>query len=227
MLDFEIVAPHNSQQPSHFCVILHGLGDSMNGWKPMAGEFAVDGLAYIFINAPDAYGPGFSWFPYPGINGPQDDYAGLQKAIARSRELLLETITHCQKELSISSDKIILLGFSQGCVMVMDTALRSNVPYAGVLGISGGLPLITDYPDAFGEAIHEHPYLMTHGIYDDVLDMSVTKSGVTALQAMDVEVDWREYHKAHSLDPVKEIPEMRAWLQKVMGVGSGSGQTSV
>ena len=30
------------------------------------------------------------------------------------------------------------------------------------------------------------------------------------------EVDWREYSQAHSLDPVKEIPEIVEWFAKVM-----------
>ena len=141
---------------------------------------------------------------------------GLQKAIGSSREQILETIAHVQEQINLSSDKMILMGFSQGCVMMLDLALRSDVPYAGVLGISGGLPLISDYPDAFGDAVHEHPYMMTHGIFDEVLEMKGTKSGVKELQAMDVEVDWREYNKAHSLDPAKEIPEIVEWFAKVM-----------
>ncbi|NRA37044.1 MAG: hypothetical protein HRU15_02795 [Planctomycetes bacterium] len=95
-----------------------------------------------FFHAPDLCVFSYSWFPYPGINGPQDDYEGLQKAIGSSREQILETIDHIQSQIKFDSDKLILMGFSQGCVMMMDLALRRPIQKLN----SGSIVVIQCFP---------------------------------------------------------------------------------
>ncbi len=209
MLTYDRVGPAKA---SHYCLVLHGLGDSMEGWRGIVPELGLKDITFFLVNAPDDYFGGFSWFPYPGINGPIEDRSGLSPAIARSRDLLLETIQHLMQECDFTQDQLFLMGFSQGCVMAMDTALRSDQRYAGILGISGALPLMDEYPAAFGKAVHQQNYFMTHGNYDDVIPLHTTQAQVEALKALDVKLDWNCYDKAHGLDPYKELGDIRAWF---------------
>lgn len=209
MLTYDRIGP---QDPALYCLILHGLGDSMEGWKSIIPELGLSDIGFLFVNAPEPYFTGYSWFPsiYSGNSSYQDMEAG----ISRSRELLNQSIEHFMQQYGFDRSQLVLMGFSQGCIMVMDTALRSDAAYAGVLGISGDLPLIQDYPDAFGAAATAHPYLMTHGHFDEVIDLLGTRGRVKQLQDLGVNVDWREYEKAHGVDPYKELPEIKAWFEE-------------
>ena len=84
-------------------VMLHGLGDSIEGFRWMPEAINLPWLNYLLVNAPDDYYGGFSWFD---INDP---VAG----VARSRKLLFTLLD----ELAVKKyppELITLGGFSQG-----------------------------------------------------------------------------------------------------------------
>ena len=64
-------------------MVLHGLGDSIEGWRWLPGALDLPGLNYLLVNAPDEYYGGYSWFDYPGDIVP---------GIHRSRKLLFELL---------------------------------------------------------------------------------------------------------------------------------------
>ncbi|MFW5750698.1 MAG: alpha/beta hydrolase [Planctomycetota bacterium] len=203
---------------SHWCMVLHGLGDSMQGWMPVASDLAIDHLGYIFVDAPDPYHGGYSWFPVPGLSDdvstPEDMHAG----IARSRGLLCELIAAVCQRLGISCQRLFLLGFSQGCLMTMDTGLRHDQRFAGLVGISGWLSLQAGIDAALGPAARKQDVLWTHGNEDQLLPLSNTQRVVERLQQAGVDIDWRVYPKEHTLDPHAELPDLRRWLaERVAG----------
>lgn len=209
MLTYDLIAAPN---PKLYCLVLHGLGDSMEGWKSVIPELGLSEVSFIFVNAPDPYFTGFSWFP--SIYSGNSSYEDMEAGITKSRALLNESIEHFCEQYGFTKSQLILMGFSQGCIMAMDTGLRSDEAYAGVLGISGDIPLIADFPDAFGSAHNAHPYLMTHGHFDEVIDLMGTRGRVKQLQDLGVNVDWREYDKGHHADPRRELPELSAWINE-------------
>ena len=50
-------------------VVLHGLGDSSEGWEWLPQELQLPWMNYLLVNAPDEYFSGRSWF---GIRFPMD-----------------------------------------------------------------------------------------------------------------------------------------------------------
>ncbi len=72
------------QVPSRaLLIVLHGLGDSSQGWEWLPGELRLPWLEYALVNAPDSYYGGYSWYDLPGDAGP---------GVRRSRELLRHLI---------------------------------------------------------------------------------------------------------------------------------------
>ena len=68
------------QVPSRaLLIVLHGLGDSSQGWEWLPGELRLPWLEYALVTAPDPYYGGYSWYDLPGDAGP---------GVRRSRELL-------------------------------------------------------------------------------------------------------------------------------------------
>ncbi len=216
MLLHNLVPPRKPSSQSYYCLVLHGLGDSMEGWKPVADELQLDALGWCFVQAPMPYYGGWSWFDIYPNRSVNDEH------IREHRGELIAFIDHLVKKLSLPSERLFVMGFSQGCLMTMDMGLRANRRFAGLIGISGFLSMLDEYPSAFGSALREQHILWTHGLYDGVLPLAVSRRISERLLAMGVPIDWREYAKEHSLDPVRELGDLRAFLKRRMDAGIGS-----
>lgn len=198
------------------CLVLHGLGDSMQGWMPVTQALPVPGLRWGFCNAPTPYYGGYSWYRIPGMTGPDDTEAEQLADLASSRAALEELIAHLIAAEGIDPAALILLGFSQGCAMVLDHALGSDRRYAGVVGISGYLPEPGRFPAAFGSAAEDQRILQTHGRLDPVVPIDMARAGRDHLQGLGIEIDWREYAKEHGVDPEHELADLTAWMDQVL-----------
>jgi predicted esterase len=47
-------------------IMLHGLGDSMEGYRWMPEALNLPWLNYLLVNAPDPYYGGYSWYDFAG-----------------------------------------------------------------------------------------------------------------------------------------------------------------
>ncbi len=210
MLHYEITPPRGRSNGYHV-LVLHGLGDSMHGWMPAVPLFACDELGWCFADAPEQYGPygGYSWFDLGPDMTP--DLAG----VVHSRHLLGELIDHLLDELDIPSEQLIVMGFSQGCLMALDQALRGDRRFAGVVGISGWVHGLEDFPTGFGTAAQNQRLFVTHGRHDELLPIDLVRMQIEQLRDLGVPLAWAEYDKAHTLDPEHEAPDIRAFLRAV------------
>lgn len=193
--------------PSKWVMVLHGLGDSKDGWKPVADYLALPNTGWIFVQAPDCYHEGWSWFDLR-LPDPRPD----QTQVIRSRTRLRELLTHLETTREIRCEDLTLMGFSQGCLMAMAVGLTHDRPFAGVVGISGWVADLESYPAALGKAADQQRILMTHGDQDQVIPIAVTRPQVVRLQGLGLDLTWCEYQKAHGLDTERELGEVRAFL---------------
>src|SRR5439155_11821011 len=104
-------------------IMLHGLGDSLEGYRWFPEAINLPWLNYLLVNAPDEYYGGYSWYDFAG-----DMAAGVQ----RSSRLLFDLLD-AQSAKVVPSDQIILGGFSQGCLMSLEVGLRYPRKLAGLL----------------------------------------------------------------------------------------------
>jgi phospholipase/carboxylesterase len=217
MLEYELIparTPPRDRAAAWHCLVLHGIGDSMAGWIPVADELGLDELGFVFANAPQSYYGGFSWFDIAPDFSPDDDH------VRHSRALLGELIDQLLTRLGIPAGHLFLMGFSQGSLMVMDTALREQRCFAGLVVISGFMTMLDEFPAAFGAAGKKQDILMTHGTDDPLIPIRFARQIKDRLVKLGVAIDWREYAKVHTLDPVRELPDIRAWLERRMRAGA-------
>jgi phospholipase/carboxylesterase len=167
-------------------------------------------VGFVLVEAPIPYYDGFAWFDL----SPETFTTGQVDAanVRASRVALAETIAHVGKEVGATQDKMVLMGFSQGGLMVMDAGLHADAPFAGIVCISGFIGMIEEFPAVFGDSAKNQKMLMTHGIQDHVVPMAFTKRQWQRLRDLGVPVEWREYVKDHGLDDRREIPEIRAFV---------------
>ena len=48
MLIHDLIPPQRQTAEPFYCLVLHGLGDSANGWKPVAAELRIPELGWCF-----------------------------------------------------------------------------------------------------------------------------------------------------------------------------------
>src|SRR5438034_952155 len=108
-------------------IMLHGLGDSIEGYRWMPEALGLPWLNYLLVNAPDQYFGGYSWYDFIGDIAP---------GVERSRKLIFQLLD-AQRERGFPAEQIVLSGFSQGSLMSLEVGLRYPHLLAGIVGISG------------------------------------------------------------------------------------------
>ncbi len=195
----------------HSVIWLHGLGADGNDFLPLLPELRIPagkGVRFVFPNAPRmpvTVNNGYvmpAWYDIYGM----DLLAKIDvDGILASADYLLKLV---DEEISkgIAPENILLAGFSQGGVIALAAALRSDLPLAGVMALSTYLPKAVP----LGSQVPRHIF-QAHGRMDDVVPWQAARDARERLEAMGHQVEWHEYDMAHSLC-AEEVADMREWM---------------
>lgn len=200
---------------------LHGLGADGYDFEPVAKQLlepeALPNARFILPHAPEmpvTRNNGYimpAWYDiYGAIPVKQEDEAGI-KASQRYIESLIQT----EISRGISSERIVLAGFSQGGAIALHTALRYPLQLAGVMALSTYLPLHHNLVAEAHVANKNIPIFMAHGVFDDVISLDMSKLSRNLLQDKQYSVNWHEYSMAHSVC-MEEIADIRTFLKQVL-----------
>jgi phospholipase/carboxylesterase len=185
-------------------LVLHGLGDSMAGytWLPLA--LRLSWLNYLLVNAPDPYYGGFSWYDYAGDARPGVD---------RSRGELF-SLLDAQRSAGFPTEQMFLFGFSQGCLMTLETGLRYPHVLAGLIGVSGYVldpeRLVTELSSV---ALRQR-VLITHGRQDPMIPFSEVRAQIQFLKSKGIDVQWEEFDKEHTIAGEPELGLIRKFVEQ-------------
>ena len=115
-------------------ILLHGRGSSADDIAGLARLFGGSHLAYLVPEAANN-----TWYPHRFFVPPAQNEPWLSSALAVIDTLVAEALAA-----GIPSDRIGLVGFSQGACLALDYAARHPRRYAFVAGLSGALIGPTD-----------------------------------------------------------------------------------
>jgi len=209
-------APH----PTHTVIWLHGLGADGNDFAPIVPELDLSGcppVRFVFPHAPvqpvSVHG-GMAmraWYDILTADlTSREDGDGIRVSEAHIRAV----IAH-ENARGIACERIVLAGFSQGCAMTLHTGLRLAQPLAGLIGLSGYLPLIDSVESARTQANAATPIFLAHGTDDPVVALPRAEAAHARLQALGYPVSWHTYPMAHSVCQA-ELADVAAFLRKVL-----------
>lgn len=199
--------PAGTEGARHLMVVLHGLGDSMEGYRWLPGVMNVPGLNYLLVNAPDEYYGGFSWFPYPPEH--------IDAEVKRSRELLFALLED-QERAGFPAGQTFLFGFSQGCLMSIEVGMRFRQRLAGIIGISGWAHEPQRLLAEQSPVAVEQRFLLTHGSMDPLLPATMVKECYDQLAAGGIQIEWKLYPKEHTIYGETELEAIRAFVNAGM-----------
>ncbi|MEQ1536639.1 MAG: dienelactone hydrolase family protein, partial [Burkholderiaceae bacterium] len=140
----------------------------------------------------------------------REDAAG----IAKSQQDIEALIAH-EVSRGIQPSKIVLAGFSQGCAIALHTGLRHPVKLAGIMALSGYLPLASTLAAERSAANASTPIYMAHGTQDPVVVLSRAEASRDVLAGLGYKVQWHTYPMPHSVHP-REIADISGFLKAVL-----------
>jgi phospholipase/carboxylesterase len=195
-----------SKTPSNkLMIVLHGRGDSSEGFLNLPDFIKIDEMNYLLFDAPFEYFGGHSWYQLPPNQLPGIEY---------SRRLLRESLNRlfCGE---FTPENSFLFGFSQGSLLTFEFGARYEKVLAGYIGVSGYVydtqRLITEKnPNATASS-----WLCTHGRFDNVLAYETTKTQISELQGSGWQIAFHSYDKEHTLDR-DELTMISGWIKERM-----------
>jgi phospholipase/carboxylesterase len=193
--------PAAEKNPKRLMIWLHGLGDSIEGYRWLPEIMKLPWLNYLLVNAPDEYYGGFSWFDYPDNMGP---------GILRSRKLLFELLDHWRAK---GFDEITLGGFSQGGLMTVDVGLRYPHKLAGLVDISGWVYEIEALLQELSPVARQQRLLITHGPFDPLIPFDPVREQAQTLKTARLNIEWHEFPKAHTIYGEEELAVIREFVR--------------
>lgn len=219
-MTLETIEIETAPNPRATILLMHGLGADGNDFVPIAQEMdlkAVGPVRFVFPNAPVipvTINGGYrmpAWYDILGTDlVRREDEAGLRQSHAA-----LEALLAREKTRGIPASRIVVAGFSQGCAMALMTGLRHAESLAGIVGLSGYLPLAATTATERHAANAATPIFLAHGQQDNVVQIDRAVASRDALQALGYSVQWHDYAMAHSVC-IEEIADLNRWLLQVL-----------
>jgi phospholipase/carboxylesterase len=203
MLDTELIEARKDAG-RRLMIVLHGLGDSMEGYRWLPEALQLPWLNYLLVNAPDQYYGGFAWYDIYNNPGP---------GIERSRKLLFELLD-TTREKKFPTEKTIVFGFSQGCLMSLEIGARYPHRLAGIVGISGYAHEPAKLALELSPQAREQRFLVTHGTQDPLIPVSQVRPQIELLKHGGLKIQWHEFQKAHTIAGEQELAVIRDFVQE-------------
>jgi predicted esterase len=188
-------------------ILIHGRGASAEDMIGLAQEFRTTDVAYV---APQA--PGNSWYPYSFLAPPQQNEPSLTAA--------LETIAQLAESLAeqgIGAERLVMLGFSQGACLALESAARNARRYAAIIGLSGGLIGPPGTPRDYPGSLAGTPVFLGCSDVDAHIPLERVHETAAVFRRMGASVDERIYKGMGHTVNVDELKAVRNLLGSPTG----------
>ncbi|MDP5137432.1 alpha/beta hydrolase [Rheinheimera baltica] len=199
-------------------VWLHGLGDSGHGFSPIVPELRLPadaGIRFLFPHAPErpvTVNGGMrmrAWYDIKTMElTSRADEEGVRESAAAVQQLLDKLISD-----GISSERIILAGFSQGGVIALHLLARLPYKLAGVMALSTYMCAPEKIKEEANSVNKSTPVLVAHGSQDPVVPLFAGQQAYHVLKNAGFNPSWHEYKMPHSVC-AQEVADISSFIQR-------------
>ncbi|KAJ1661893.1 hypothetical protein IW140_006343 [Coemansia sp. RSA 1813] len=200
-------------------IFMHGLGDSGHGWEPVAQILSrsLPHVKFIMPHAPEqavTVNGGFrmpSWYDIKSLDkiASDEDETGMNASMVRINELIRSEV-----DAGIPANRIVVGGFSQGAAMALFTGLQSERRFAGLVVLSGYLPVRDRLLARVTDASKRVPVFQGHGTADEVVLYQYGEMTSEVLKKNGFDVDFRAYKYMGHATCNDEIRDLQQFLGK-------------
>nr|WP_239090370.1 dienelactone hydrolase family protein [Marinomonas ostreistagni] len=201
--------------PEVAVIWLHGLGADCHDFEGLVPQLNLGGKAVRFIlpNAPmrpvtiNGGMPMRAWYDILEMTLERKvDMANIEESAEQIEQIIEDLAAQ-----GISSDNVIMAGFSQGGVIAYQVALRGNYKLAGVMALSTYLADASALPEAATHSNGAAPFLIHHGNQDNVVSPILGGRANEQLQARGFTTQYQVYDMPHAVCP-EQVQDIAAWL---------------
>jgi phospholipase/carboxylesterase len=204
-------------------IILHGLGADGTDFLSFADELKLDAVGpvrYVFPRAPvrpvtiNGGNRMRAWYDILNMDlVRREDEAGLRDAFS-----LVHALIDAEVARGVPANRIVLGGFSQGCAIALGAGLRYRDSLAGLVAMSGYLPLADTLAAERAPANTGTPVFQAHGRRDGVIALPRAEATRDQLLALGQPLEWHEYPMEHAVC-MEEVQAIQAFLRRVLTAG--------
>ena len=182
--------PHAGQPVLHYgppiaqarrvAIFIHGRGASAEDILGVAPELGTDDVAYL---APQAAGR--TWYPHSFLSPIPQNEPGITSALGVVARLVEST--------GLGSERVVILGFSQGACLALEFAARNPRRYAAVVALSGGLIGPPGTPRDYPGSMENTPVFIGCSDIDAHIPVERIRESAEVFRRMAAVVDERIY----------------------------------
>lgn len=203
--DILMITPRRAQTPPEAVVIwLHGMGVDNTDFAPFPDEILDFGgpvCRFMLPNAPvreiSAH-PGYplrAWYDVRSDKiDDNEDRLGIRETAAKIQLLIKEV-----EKAGIPRNRIFLGGFSQGAASALYAGLREEEPIAGIIALSGYLPLAGSLFAEITDAGRQTPVFMAHGLFDSVISPLTAQRSAQVIKELNSAFRWHPFDMDHEI----------------------------
>jgi phospholipase/carboxylesterase len=216
----ETIEIETAPNPTAAVIWLHGLGADGHDFEPVVPEIIgrrERAWRFVFPHAPVrpvTINGGMSmraWYDILAFDrSAAEDVQGFIATDTLVRELIVR-----EGERGIPAGRVVLAGFSQGAAVTLYTGLRYPERLAGLMALSGYLPLGASLEKERSAVNGGVPIFLAHGVDDPVLPVGMGVQARDTLKGLGYPVEWHQYRMPHSVCQ-PEIADIRQYLMRAL-----------
>lgn len=204
-------AAAEKNENSRLIFLIHGYGSNEEDLFGFAPELPANDHI-ISLRAPyDLYYGSFAWYAI-NFDANENKFSDLVQA-AQSRDLLKETIERYQAARDFSTDRTVVIGFSQGAILSYALALSYPETVPNIAALSGYLntEIVLETRE---NSFEKTRIFASHGIVDQVIPIDWARKAPEKLTALGIRHEFHEYAAGHGVAP-QNFFDLLDWLKKV------------
>jgi predicted esterase len=187
-------------------ILLHGRGATAQSILSLHAELNLPNVAAL---APQA--AGHTWYPHSFLSPIESNQPYLDSALRRVEEIVDDLLGR-----GIASEKIAILGFSQGACLTSEFVARHPRRYGAVIALTGGLIGPPGTTFGYAGSLAGTPVFLGTSDPDPHVPLERVEESAEVMKQMGAEVDLRVYPGMPHTINGEELTVARSMLQRLI-----------
>lgn len=210
-LKYIVQAPADTRNKP-LVIFLHGFTRSEQDISHLKNDFLPE-FTYISVRAPLPIYSGYQWF---SLQIPPGGLAQVGKEIKDSSKLLEDFVKAAVQKYQTDTEKVFLIGFSQGAMMSYELALRKPTTVRGIAALSGAMLPIVQAQMTPGHDLKNLAVFIGHGTEDNRVPLNAASAANTTLSKTSIKPTFHSYDGLGHTINHKELADINAWIKKTL-----------
>lgn len=213
-LKYLVHAPSDTKDKP-LIIFLHGYGGNEENLFTIKENFIPE-CTYVSVRAPiPLFHRAYQWY---NLQTPSTGLVEVARQIQSSTRLLEEFIIKATQKYETDSEKVILVGFSQGATISYELALRRPLLVRGIIALSGTILPFLKAEIKPGHDLKSLAIFIGHGDMDSTVPISAAIAARDTLSQTTVVPSFHQYpYLGHSTND-EEIEDVKKWILGILEV---------